>query len=66
MPHGEVTITLQDVEVLLRLHVNGEAIIGSTQKERRHVCRDFFGFELVNDDTKVLIGQRIVIKRLLE
>ena len=54
------------MEVLPGLPVDGEAIIGSTQKEWRHVCRDFFGFELVNDDTKVLIGQRIVIKRLLE
>ncbi|KAL0008037.1 hypothetical protein SO802_009539 [Lithocarpus litseifolius] len=33
MPHGEVTITLQDVEVLLRLPVDGEAITGSTQRE---------------------------------
>ncbi|KAL0012352.1 hypothetical protein SO802_007460 [Lithocarpus litseifolius] len=32
MPHGEVTITLQDVEVLLRLPVDGEAITRSTQK----------------------------------
>ena len=32
MPHGEVTITLQDVEVLLGLPVNGDAIIGNTQK----------------------------------
>nr|XP_023871644.1 serine/threonine-protein phosphatase 7 long form homolog [Quercus suber] len=32
MPHGEVNITLQDVEVLLGLLVDGEAIIGSTRK----------------------------------
>ena len=30
MPHGEVSITLQDVEVLLRLLVDGHAITGST------------------------------------
>ena len=30
MPHDEVTITLQDVKVLLRLPVDGEAITGST------------------------------------
>ena len=30
------------------------------------MCRDFLGFEPVNDDTKVLIGQRIVVKRLFE
>ena len=36
------------------------------QKEWRHVCWDFLGFEPVNDDTKVFIGQRIVVKRLFE
>ena len=56
VPHGEVTITLQDVEVLLELLVVGEAIIGSTQKEWRHVCWDFLGFQPINDDTKVIIG----------
>ena len=30
MPHGEVTITLQDVEVLLGLPIDGEAISRST------------------------------------
>ena len=30
MPHGEVSITLQDVEVLLELPVDGDAIAGST------------------------------------
>ena len=32
MPRGKVTITLQDVEVLLGLPVNGDAITGNTQK----------------------------------
>ena len=54
------------MEVLLGLPVDGEAIIGSTQKEWRHVCRDFLGFQPINDETKQLTGQRIVIKRLLE
>ena len=32
MSYGEVTITLQNVEVLLGLPVDGDAITGSTQK----------------------------------
>ena len=44
MPHGEITITLQDVEVILGLPVDGDAIIGSTQKIWANVCDDFLGF----------------------
>ena len=66
MPHGEVTITLQDVEVLLGLPFDGKAITRSTQKDWQEMCRDFLGFEPINDETKQLTGQRIVIKRLLE
>ena len=66
MPHGEVTITLQDMEVLLRLPVDGEAITRSTQKVWWDVCQDFLGFVPINDETKQLTSQRIVIKRLLE
>ena len=67
MPHGEVTITLQDVEVLLGLLIDGDAITGSTQKTWVDVCRDFLGFRPINQDNhKQLDGQRILINRLLE
>ncbi|XP_075655029.1 serine/threonine-protein phosphatase 7 long form homolog [Castanea sativa] len=67
MPHGEITITLQDVEVLLELPVDGDAIIGSTQKTWVDVCRDFLGFQPINQDNhKQLTGQRILINRLLK
>ena len=66
MPHGEVTITLQNVEVLLGLPVDGDAITGSRQKDWVNVCQEFLGFRLINQEHKQLIGQRILIKRLLE
>ena len=67
MPHGEVSITLQDVEVLLGLPVDGHAITGSTQKTWTEVCRDFLGFQPTNQEAhKQLTGQRILISRLLE
>jgi hypothetical protein len=31
LPHGEMTITLQDVEVMLGLPVDGEVLVGSTE-----------------------------------
>uniref|UniRef100_A0A7N2KWU4 Aminotransferase-like plant mobile domain-containing protein n=1 Tax=Quercus lobata TaxID=97700 RepID=A0A7N2KWU4_QUELO len=66
MPHGEVTITLQDVEVLLGLPVDGDAVTGSTQKEWENVCDEYLGFRPTNEDHLERAGQRILIKRLLE
>ncbi|XP_030937953.1 serine/threonine-protein phosphatase 7 long form homolog [Quercus lobata] len=67
MSHGEVTITLQDVEVLLDLPVDGDAITGSTQKVWANVCQEFLGFQPINQEQhKQLTGQRILINRLLQ
>ena len=52
MPHGEVTITLQDVEVFLGLPIDGDAITGSTQKTWVDVCRDFLSFYINQDNHK--------------
>ena len=62
MPHGEVTITLQDVEVLLKLSIDGDAIIRSTQKDWVNACHEFLGFRPINQEHKQLTGQRILIK----
>ena len=56
MPHGEISITLQDVEVLLGLPVNGDTIIGSTQKDLVNVCQEFLGFRPINQEHKQLTG----------
>ena len=55
------------MEVLLELLVNGDAITKSTQKTWTEVCRDFLGFQPINQEShKQLTGQRILISRLLE
>ena len=57
MPHGEVSITLQDVEVLLGLPVNGVTITGSTQKTWTEVCRNYLRFQPTNQEAhKQLTG----------
>ena len=67
MPHGEMTITLQDVEVILGLPVDGDAVTGSTQKNWMSVCKEFLGFRpITQEQHKELNGQRILIKWLLE
>ena len=66
MPYDEITITLQDMEVILGLPVDGDAITGSTQKNWMNVCEEFLGFQPINQEHTQLTGQRIVIKWLLE
>ena len=56
MPYGQVTITLQDVEFLLGLPVDGEVVIGSTEKVWKDVCQDFLDFSVPLDNIMVLQG----------
>ena len=63
LPHGETTITLQDVEVILGIPIDGEAIVGTTNKTWADECRSMLG---INPTGMVLKGQRILIKKLLE
>ena len=50
MSHGEITITLQDVEVILGLPVDGDTITRSTQKIWPNVCEEFLGFRPINQE----------------
>ena len=63
LPHGEMSITLQDVEVVFELPIDGEVFVGATAVEDgdwSQVCGELLGFTLPNDN-KTLVGQRILI-----
>ena len=64
--HGEMTITLQDVEVIMGLPVEGEAMVGPTQRTLTNVCAEMLGIQIPNDPQNVLRGQRILIPALVE
>ena len=43
-PLGETTVTLEDVELILGLPVDGEAVIGITTGDLVSLCEQFLGF----------------------
>uniref|UniRef100_A0A2N9I654 Aminotransferase-like plant mobile domain-containing protein n=1 Tax=Fagus sylvatica TaxID=28930 RepID=A0A2N9I654_FAGSY len=43
LPHGEMNITLQDVEVMLGLPVDGEVLVGSTELNWFGLCLQLLG-----------------------
>ena len=63
LPHGERTITLQDVEVLLGIPIDGEAIVGTTDLVQADECQNML--RIVTNGV-VLQGQRIQINWLLQ
>ena len=63
LPHGETTITLQDVEVILGIPIDGEAIVETTDFTWADECQSMLG---INPTRTMLKGQRILIKKLLE
>ena len=63
LPHGEMTITLQDAEVLLGIPIDGEAIVGTIDKTWATECQNLLG---IVTNGVVLQEQRIQINRLLQ
>lgn len=67
LPIGETTVTLQDVNVLWGLPIDGEVFSGSEPKfskqEMSAMCRDLLGF---NPDESDFSGRRIKTARLFD
>ena len=62
-----MSITLLDVKVILGLPIDGEVLVGSTGGGGgwRIMCEEL-GFQVPQNDNKILAGQRILISWLLE
>ena len=63
LPHGKTTITLQDVEVLWGIPIDGETIVGTIDLTWAAECQSMLG---IASNGVVLKGKRILIKKLLE
>ena len=61
LPHGEMTFTLQDVEVMLGLPVDGEVLVGSTELNWSELCLQLFG---ASPPPNKLDGSRLNMKWL--
>ncbi|KAK9988590.1 hypothetical protein SO802_028829 [Lithocarpus litseifolius] len=69
LPHGEMSITLEDVEVILGLPIDGEVLIGPTVVEDgdwKQLCVELLGFGVPANDNTTLVGQNILISRLVQ
>ena len=43
LPHGEMTITLQDMQVIMGMPIKGEAMVGFTKRTWKTVCNEMLG-----------------------
>ena len=68
LPHGEMSIILQDVEVIYGLPIEDKVLVGPTAVVNGNwsqLCMELLGFTPANDN-KTLVGQRILISRLVD
>ena len=68
LPYGEMSITLQDMEVIYGLPIEGEVLVGPTvvvDRDWSQLCMELLGFTPANDN-KTLVGQRILINQLVD
>ena len=59
LPHGEMSITLEDMEVIFELPIDGEVLVGSTavvDGNWRQLCMELLGFGVSEIDNKTLVG----------
>ena len=64
--HGEMMITLQDVEVIIGLPIKGEAMVGPSKRTWTDVCAEILGIQIPNDPQIMLRDQRILIPALVK
>ena len=64
-----MSITIEDVEVILGLPIDDEVLVGPTtvvDRNWRQLCVELLGFGVSANDNKTLVGQRILISRLIK
>ncbi|KAL0001358.1 hypothetical protein SO802_015139 [Lithocarpus litseifolius] len=66
LPYGKMTFTLQDVEVIMGLPIEGEAMIGPTKRTWTDVCVEMLGIQIPNGHQTMLKGQRILKPALVD
>ena len=61
-----MTITLQDVEVIMGMPIEGAAMVGFTKRTWKSVCNEMLGIQIPDENKTMLDGQRIQIKALVD